>query len=80
MKKKQSFDDSLKLLEEIVEKMETQELPLEEALKLYKEGAKLSAFCKEKLTSVEGEILIIKNEQNDKGEEKWLKENFLEGD
>lgn len=73
MKKKQSFDEALELLEEIVEKMETEELPLEEALSLYKDGAKLTTICREKLVSVEGEILLIQKDLD-----AWTEEEFLE--
>lgn len=65
MKKKQSLDESLKLLEEIVDKMENNDLLLEDALKLYKDGSKLVTNCKEKLTAVEGEILIIQKNMSE---------------
>lgn len=63
-KKTQNFDDAMLELESIVEKMEKEDLPLEESLKLYKEASKLANICKEKLTLIEGEILIIQNEMN----------------
>lgn len=63
-KKNQSFDDAMLELENIVEKMEKEDLPLEDSLKLYKEASNLANICKEKLTLIEGEVLIIQNEMN----------------
>ncbi len=47
------FEDALEQLEEIVEKLETGDLPLEEALKAFEEGIKLSRFCSEQLNEAE---------------------------
>lgn len=44
-----SFEDSLKKLEEIVEKLEKGDLNLDQALKLYEEGMHFSDQCLEKL-------------------------------
>ncbi len=54
------FDQALKRLEKIVEEMEEEEVPLEESLKKYEEGVKLSAFCLEKLDQAEKKIEILK--------------------
>lgn len=75
MAKKKTFDESLQLLIEIVEKLEKEELPLEEALSLYKEGAKLTNVCKEKLNKVEGEILLIQKEMDN-----WSEKEFSQGE
>ncbi len=61
-KKRQTFEESIKRLEEIVEKLEQEEVPLEEAVALYKEGLGLSGTCKEKLAAVEGEIFLLRKE------------------
>jgi exodeoxyribonuclease VII small subunit len=44
------FEKRLNRLEEIVGKMETGELPLEESLKLFEEGVKLSRDCNSQLS------------------------------
>lgn len=59
-KKKLSFEESMIRMEEIVEKLESEEVSLEETLALYKEGLALATFCKEKLTDAEGEILLLR--------------------
>lgn len=43
--KKLKFEDALGRLQEIVERLEGGEAPLEEAMALFEEGAKLSALC-----------------------------------
>ena len=48
-----SFEESLKRLEKIVEKLESGDVPLESAIQLYEEGIGLSKVCAEKLGRVE---------------------------
>ncbi|MBI2619951.1 MAG: exodeoxyribonuclease VII small subunit [Ignavibacteriales bacterium] len=50
---KQSFEASLKRLEEIVESLEGGDIPLDQALGLYEEGLELSKQCNEKLKATE---------------------------
>jgi exodeoxyribonuclease VII small subunit len=49
----QSFDESLRRLEQIVEQMEQGDIPLEESMKLYEEGIALSKVCAQKLQQAE---------------------------
>ena len=56
MTKKQSFEDALNNLEQIVEKFESGELSLEDMIKKYEEGAKLAKFCLSKLEEAENKI------------------------
>ncbi|MEX2586207.1 MAG: exodeoxyribonuclease VII small subunit [Balneolaceae bacterium] len=39
------FEEALKSLESIVTKLEDPEVPLEESIRLYEEGMKLSRYC-----------------------------------
>jgi exodeoxyribonuclease VII small subunit len=48
-----SFESSLKRLEEIVSLLDAGSISLDESLKLYEEGVKLSKKCLEKLNGVE---------------------------
>ena len=52
----QSFEAALKQLEDVVLKLEKGELPLEESLRLYEDGIRLSRFCHAKLEEAEGKI------------------------
>lgn len=50
------FEKKLSRLEEIVQKMEKGELALEESLKLFEEGVKLSRDCHGQLTKAEAQV------------------------
>lgn len=54
-----SFEDSLKKLEGIVEKLEKGDLALEDSLKLFEEGVGLSAVCKKELEEAEGKVQML---------------------
>jgi len=56
MTAKKNFEQSVAQLEAIVEKMESQELGLEESLKLYEQGVKLTQECQRMLSSAEQKI------------------------
>jgi len=54
-----AFEDALKQLEEIVQKLEKGELALEESLALYERGIHLSRLCHAKLEEAEGKIELL---------------------
>ncbi len=54
-----SFEEALKRLEEIAGILEKGDASLDETLKLFEEGMKLSNFCQKKLTEVENKIKLI---------------------
>jgi exodeoxyribonuclease VII small subunit len=41
----QNFEKSFSQLQQLIQKLENSELPLDEALQLYEEGKRLSALC-----------------------------------
>ncbi len=51
-----NFEQSLKRLDEIVNKIENETLPLEECLKLYEEGKKLIASLESALKEAEKKV------------------------
>lgn len=53
------FEKKLGRLEEIVEKMETGELTLEDSLKLFEEGVKLTRECGSQLTEAEQKVKLL---------------------
>lgn len=60
-----NFEDALKKLESIVYEMEKGDLKLEESLKKFEEGIRLSSFCLKELEKAEGKIkLLLEDEQN----------------
>ena len=61
-----TFEIALKQLEEIVQRLEKGELALEESLKLYEEGIRLSRLCHGKLEEAEGKIeMLLKDARGD---------------
>ena len=52
----ESFENNLKNLEKIVEKLELGDCGLDEAIMLYTDGVKLSAECKAQLESARQKI------------------------
>ena len=53
------FEEALKKLEEIVQKLERGELTLEESLTCYEEGIRLSRLCHTKLEEAERRIEVL---------------------
>jgi len=62
---KKTFEQSLKQLEQIVEELESGELPLEKSLKKFEDGIKLSRSCSSKLDEIERKITILLKDQTD---------------
>jgi exodeoxyribonuclease VII small subunit len=54
--KQDDFEKNLRLLEEVVARLEQGDLPLDEAIKLFQKGMGLSKLCSERLTVAEKEI------------------------
>lgn len=50
------FEDSLRKLEEIVHQLEQGDLALEDSLRLFEDGIRLSAACKHSLDTAEGKV------------------------
>lgn len=53
-----AFEKKMKRLEEIVQALDSPDLSLEEGLKLYKEGAACSRFCREELEKARHELEV----------------------
>ncbi len=53
---KKSFEQALKLLEQIVVELESGDLPLEQSIRKFEEGMELSRFCAQKLEETERKI------------------------
>ena len=60
------FEDALKKLEDIVEAMESHDLPLETLLSKYEEGTRLARICQDKLA--QAEVKIQQLEKNAAGD------------
>jgi exodeoxyribonuclease VII small subunit len=51
-----TFEEAQRELEEIVQRLESGQAPLDEALRLWERGEELYRFCKERLDAAEGRI------------------------
>ena len=54
--KKLNFESTMSRLQEIVARLESGDAPLEEAMSLFEEGAKLSALCYNTLAKAEQKV------------------------
>lgn len=54
-----NFEASLTALEKIVRELERGDLPLEESLKLFEQGVKLSRECQERLDQAERRVEVL---------------------
>jgi exodeoxyribonuclease VII small subunit len=59
-----NFEKQLKRLQEIADKLESQDLSIDETLKLFEEGMKLSKDCKKSLEEIEMKVQKIVGEEN----------------
>ena len=61
---KKTFEQSMEQLEQIVQELESGDLPLEKAIKKFEEGIQLSKLCAKKLDETEKKVsLLLEDEQ-----------------
>ena len=53
------FEEALKKLEKIVEELEAGKLALDDSLKKYEEGVKLSRFCHKALQAAQKKVQVL---------------------
>jgi exodeoxyribonuclease VII small subunit len=58
-KKPPHFEESLNELEQLIERMEQGNLPLEEALRLFERGIQLTRTCQKALKEAEQKVRIL---------------------
>lgn len=61
-----TFEEAMEKLEVIVDKLEEGDVPLEEAISIYREGMDLSRICQEKLKNIEEQLTQIITEDGSK--------------
>lgn len=75
MKKEKKFEDELKELEEIVRNLENGDLNLDEAIKEFEKGMKISKECTKKLDLAEKKInMLVQDESGEFREEEFNSE------
>ena len=70
-----NFEKSLEQLEALVNKLEKGGLSLEESLKCFEQGVKLTRECRQALQSAEQKISVLSKENGD-----WVEKNFDHGE
>jgi exodeoxyribonuclease VII small subunit len=65
VKKTVPFEASLAELEQLVERMEQGNLPLEESLKLFERGVQLTRICQKSLQEAEQKVQILLEENGE---------------
>jgi exodeoxyribonuclease VII small subunit len=63
---KKTIEQAMKQLEQIVQDLESGDMPLEKAIKTFEEGVQLSKFCSQKLDETEKRITILMQNSDDK--------------
>lgn len=76
-RKKMTFENAMEALEEIVNQLETGDIPLNELIDKYNEGMKLSTFCLDELNKAKDAIYTEVDIKDNKVVEKKLN---IEGD
>ncbi len=57
-----NYEESIKELEEIISKLENENLPLKTAQELFERASELSKFAQEELSKTTGKLYLIKKE------------------
>lgn len=74
-KEQQSFEEMMKELESIVQKLDNETVSLEESLDLYQRGMKLSSTCDKTLKDAENKVnQLIKDEAKDEDDVEEINE------
>jgi exodeoxyribonuclease VII small subunit len=63
--KEKSMEEAFEELNELLTKMDSDQISLEDSFKLYQEGVQLVRYCNEKIDKVEKQLMIL----NEMGEE-----------
>jgi exodeoxyribonuclease VII small subunit len=56
---KKSFESAIEQLDTIVRELETGDIPLEQAIKIFEEGIKLSQLCTKRLDETEEKMSLL---------------------
>lgn len=54
-----TYEKAMKRLEDIVSKLESNDIPLEDSIALFQEGIQLSKYCDEKLQNIQEKVAQI---------------------
>lgn len=75
-KKSVDFEKSLKQLETLVDKLEKGDTSLEDSLKNFEQGVKLTRECRQALHNAEQKISVLSKEDNAKESSEWTEKDL----
>lgn len=61
---KLNLEEAMQQLDSIVNKLEAQDIPLEQSLELFEQGIQLNRFCRDILDQMEQKVQLLVNENN----------------
>lgn len=74
----EKFETSLKKLEDVVKKLESGDLCLEDSLRIFEEGVRHSAICSRKLNEAQRKVeLLLKQKDGSFTREEFLTDNDI---
>ena len=73
-KKELNFEELIEKLEDITNKLEKEQLSLDDSVKLFEEGIKISKECNTKLEDAEKRITVLINDNDEIKEENFSPE------
>lgn len=73
-KEELNFEELIEKLEDITNKLEKEQLSLDESVKLFEEGMNISKECNSKLEDAEKRITILINKNDEIKEENFIPE------
>ena len=73
-KKELNFEELIEKLEDITNKLEKEKLSLDESVKLFEEGMRISKECNTKLEDAEKRITVLINDNDEIKEENFSPE------
>ena len=73
-KKELNFEELIEKLEDITNKLEKEQLSLDESVKLFEEGMRISKECNTKLEDAEKRITVLINDNDEIKEENFSPE------
>lgn len=74
------FEKSVKQLETLVDKLEKGDLSLEDSLKNFEQGVKLTRECRQALQTAEQKVSVLSKEDNAKGSKAKESKEWVEKD
>ena len=61
-RKKMTYEDAVKRIEEIAYILENEDVSIERLIDVYKEGMELTLFCRQKLDTARKEVTVLKKQ------------------